>query len=230
MSSWNLFYERFITKGGFETVLSGLLATVEIAVGGLIIGIILGTVIAVVKVMPKYDTLPKALNVICDVYVAFFRGTPMVVQLLIGYYVLFPALGIMMDAVIVAVIIFGLNSAAYVSEIMRAGIQSVDPGQLEAARALGLPYKTAMLRIVIPQSVKNILPTLGNEFIVLIKDTSVVSFIAVIDLTKAFRMIGDANYEYVIPYLFLAAVYLVIVFAITLGIRAMERRLKKSER
>ncbi|MBR2339729.1 MAG: amino acid ABC transporter permease [Clostridia bacterium] len=230
MSSWNLFYERFITKGGYETVLSGLLATVEIAVLGLAIGILLGTVIAVVKVMPKYNTLPKVLNVICDIYVAFFRGTPMVVQLLIGYYVLFPALGIMMDAIVVATLIFGLNSAAYVSEIMRAGIQSVDPGQLEAARALGLPYKTAMLRIVIPQSIKNILPTLGNEFIVLIKDTSIVSFIAVVDLTKAFRMIGDANYEYVIPYLFLAAVYLVIVFAITMGIRAMERRLKKSER
>lgn len=230
MSSWNLFYERFITKGGYETVLSGLLATIEIAVLGLAIGILLGTVIAVVKVMPKYNTLPKVLNVICDIYVAFFRGTPMVVQLLIGYYVLFPALGIMMDAIVVATLIFGLNSAAYVSEIMRAGIQSVDPGQLEAARALGLPYKTAMLRIVIPQSIKNILPTLGNEFIVLIKDTSIVSFIAVVDLTKAFRMIGDANYEYVIPYLFLAAVYLVIVFAITMGIRAMERRLKKSER
>jgi len=197
---------------------------------GLLIGILLGTLIAVVRVMPKYKVLPKILDGICNVYVAFFRGTPMVVQLLIGYYVLFPALNVIIDAVVVAILIFGLNSAAYVSEIMRSGIQSVDVGQLEAARALGLPYATSMLKIVIPQSIKNILPTLGNEFIVLVKDTSIVSFIAVVDLTKAFRQIGDATYEYVIPYLMLALVYLVIVLAITYGIRVMERRLKRSER
>lgn len=224
------FLEQFITKGGYKTALSGLLVTCEIAIGGLLIGILLGTVIAVVKVMPKYKIFPRVIDKVCDVYVGFFRGTPMVVQLLVGYYVLFPALGIVMDAEIVAILIFGLNSAAYVSEIMRAGIQSVDPGQLEAGRALGLPYKTAMMKIVIPQSIKNILPTLGNEFIVLIKDTSIVSFIAVVDLTKAFRQIGDANYEYVVPYLFLALVYLVIVIGITFIIKLMERRLKRSER
>ena len=226
----NVFIEQFITKGGYKTVLSGLLVTVEIAVLGLIIGILLGTLIAVVRVTPKYKILPKILDGICNVYVAFFRGTPMVVQLLIGYYVLFPALNIAIDAVIVAVLIFGLNSAAYVSEIMRSGIQSVDIGQLEAARALGLPYSTSMLKIVIPQSIKNNLPTLGNEFIVLVKDTSIVSFIAVVDLTKAFRQIGDATYEYVVPYLMLAAVYLVLVLGITFAIRAMERRLKRNER
>lgn len=226
----NVFIEQFITKGGYKTVLSGLLVTVEIAVLGLIIGILLGTLIAVVRVTPKYKTLPKILDGICNVYVAFFRGTPMVVQLLIGYYVLFPAMNIAIDAVIVAVLIFGLNSAAYVSEIMRSGIQSVDIGQLEAARALGLPYSTSMLKIVIPQSIKNILPTLGNEFIVLVKDTSIVSFIAVVDLTKAFRQIGDATYEYVVPYLMLALVYLVLVLGITFAIRAMERRLKRNER
>jgi polar amino acid transport system permease protein len=226
----NVFIEQFITKGGYKTVLSGLLVTVEIAVLGLIIGILLGTLIAVVRVTPKYKLFPKILDGICNVYVAFFRGTPMVVQLLIGYYVLFPALNIAIDAVLVAVLIFGLNSAAYVSEIMRSGIQSVDIGQLEAARALGLPYSTSMLKIVIPQSIKNILPTLGNEFIVLVKDTSIVSFIAVVDLTKAFRQIGDATYEYVVPYLMLAAVYLVLVLGITFAIRAMERRLKRNER
>jgi polar amino acid transport system permease protein len=226
----DLFIEQFITKGGYKTVLQGLLVTGEIAVFGLLIGILLGTLIAVVKVMPKYKVVPKVLDAVCNVYVAFFRGTPMVVQLLIGYYVLFPALNIVMDAVVVAILIFGLNSGAYVSEIMRSGIQSVDVGQLEAARALGLPYSTSMLKVVIPQSIKNILPTLGNEFIVLVKDTSIVSFIAVVDLTKAFRQIGDATYEYVIPYLMLALIYLVIVLAITFGIRVMERRLKRSER
>ena len=154
----------------------------------------------------------------------------MVVQLLIGYFVLLPALGISLDGVIVAIIIFGMNSGAYVSEIMRAGINSVDPGQLEAGRAVGLPFWTAMLKIVIPQSIKNILPTLGNEFIVLVKETSIVSFIAVVDVTKAFKSIADANYEYLIPYIMLAIVYLVVVMIITLGIKLMERRLKRNER
>ena len=151
-------------------------------------------------------------------------------EMLIGFFVLMPALGIVADGIAVAITIFGLNSGAYVSEIMRSGIQSVDGGQLEAGRAVGLPYRTAMLKIVIPQSIKNILPTLGNEFIVLVKETSIVSFIAVTDVTKAFRSIGDANYEYIIPYLMLALVYLVVVMLITLGIRMMERRFKRSDR
>ena len=230
MKAWNVFYKQFITYNGYKTVLNGLLTTVEIAVLGLIIGIIIGTLIAMVKVMPKYKLVPKIMEKICDVYVAFFRGTPMVVQLLIGNFVLLPALGIIMDGVYVAIIIFGLNSGAYVSEIMRSGIQSVDAGQLEAGRAVGLSFWTTMLKIVIPQSIKNILPTLGNEFIVLVKETSVVSFIAVTDITKAFRAIGDANYEYIIPYLMLALIYLVIVLLITLLIRVLERRLKRSER
>lgn len=230
MKSWNLFYRQFVTYGGYKTVLDGLLTTVEIAVFGLIIGIAIGTVIAVIRVLPKYKPLPVVLDKIASVYVGFFRGTPMVVQLLIGYFVLLPALKISLDGTIVAIVIFGLNSGAYVSEIMRGGINSVDKGQLEAGRAVGLGYGRAMLKIVIPQAVKNILPTLGNEFIVLIKETSVVSFIAVVDITKAFRSIGDANYEYIIPYLMLAAVYLILVALITVMVRALERRFSKSER
>ena len=230
MKSWNLFYRQFVTYGGYKTVLDGLLTTVEIAVFGLIIGIAIGTVIAVIRVLPKYKPLPVVLDKIASVYVGFFRGTPMVVQLLIGYLVLLPSLKISLDGTIVAIVIFGLNSGAYVSEIMRGGINSVDKGQLEAGRAVGLGYGRAMMKIVIPQAVKNILPTLGNEFIVLIKETSVVSFIAVVDITKAFRSIGDANYEYIIPYLMLAAVYLILVALITVMVRALERRFSKSER
>lgn len=228
---WQLFVEQFITYEGYRMVLDGLQATIIIAVGGLLIGIVIGTLIAITKVVPQYSVVAKVFNRISDIYVGFFRGTPMVVQLLLTYYVLLPAMNVTIDnAVVVAVIVFGMNSGAYVSEIMRSGIQSVDQGQLEAGRALGLSYPTTMLRIVIPQAIKNIIPTLGNEFIVLVKETSVTSFITVVDLTKAFRGIASANYEYIIPYLMLAAFYLVIVIIITIGIRLIERRLAKSDR
>lgn len=230
MTAWELFYDNFITEKGYLDVLQGLLATVEISVFGLLIGIIFGTIIAIVKIMPKTKKIMKVIEKCCDVYVGLFRGTPMMVQLLIGYFVLLPLLGIVVDGVIVAIIIFGLNSSAYVAEIMRAGIQSVDVGQLEAGRALGLSYWKAMLRIVIPQSFKNILPTLGNEFIVLIKETSIIGYIGIIDITKAFKSIADANYEYIIPYVILAVVYLILVVLITWLIRTLERRFKKSDR
>ena len=227
---WELFYSKFVTYKGYEVALQGLATTMEIAIIGLMIGILIGTFIAMIKMIPKYHVTPRILSAICDVYVGFFRGTPMVVQLLIGWFILLPALGWQIDNTVVAALVFGMNSGAYVSEIMRSGIQAVDIGQLEAARALGLGYWTSMLKIVIPQGIKNILPTLGNEFIILVKDTSIVSFIAVVDITKAFRQIGDANYSYIIPYLMLALIYLVIVLLITWLIKLMERRLAKSER
>ena len=225
------FIKQFITNKGYESVLDGLVITVEIAVFGLLIGIVIGTLIGIVRVMPKYKLLPRILDKICVCYLELFRGTPIVVQLLIGYWVLLPTLNISVDSgVPVAIIVFGLNSGAYVSEIMRAGIQSVDAGQLEAGRAVGLPYSAAMMKIVIPQAVKNILPTLGNEFIVLIKETSVVSFVAVTDLYKSFKQLGDPTYDYVVPYLMLALTYLVLVLLISWGVRALEKKLKKSER
>jgi polar amino acid transport system permease protein len=230
MEGWNEFVKQFITLGGYKRVINGLLATVEIAVFGLIIGIIIGLLIAIVKVVPKTNVFLKIADKICLTYVAFFRGTPMIVQLLVGHFILLPLLGVSVVGVVEAIIIFGLNSGAYVSEIMRGGINSIDKGQLEAGRALGLPYGKAMLKIVIPQSIKNIMPMLGNEFITLIKETSVVSFIAVVDLTRAFQQIGDATYSYIVPYLMLAAVYLVIVMLITAGVKAMERRLNRSDR
>ena len=228
---WNEFVKQFITRGGYENVLKGLWATLQIAVFGLLIGILIGTVIAVVRVMPKYKLLPRILDKICVCYIEVFRGTPMVVQLLIGYWVLLPALGITVDSGIpVAVIVFGLNSGAYVSEIMRGGLQSVDAGQMEAGRAVGLTYSTTMLKVVVPQAIKNILPTLGNEFISLIKETSVVSFIAVTDLYKSFKQLGDPTYEYTMPYLMLALTYLVMVLLISWGVRLLEAKMKKSER
>ena len=228
---WNEFVKQFITLKGYENVLDGLWATVQIAVVGLLIGIVIGTLIAVVRVMPKYKLLPRILEKICICYTELFRGTPMVVQLLIGYWVLLPALNITVDTGIpVAIIVFGLNSGAYVSEIMRGGINAVDPGQMEAGRAVGLTYATTMLRIVVPQAIKNILPTLGNEFIVLIKETSIVSFIAVTDLYKSFKQLGDPTYNYTVPFLMLALTYLVLVLLISACVRALEKMMKKSER
>ena len=228
---WNEFVKQFITLKGYENVLKGLWATLQIAVIGLLIGIAIGTLIAVVRVMPKYKLMPRILDKICVCYIELFRGTPMVVQLLIGYWVLLPLMGITVNSGIpVAVIVFGLNSGAYVSEIMRGGINSVDKGQMEAGRAVGLTYATTMLKVVVPQAVKNILPTLGNEFIVLIKETSIVSFIAVTDLYKSFKQLGDPTYNYTMPYLMLALTYLVMVLLISWGVRALEAKMKKSER
>jgi len=228
---WNEFVKQFITLKGYENVLEGLWATLQIAVVGLLIGIVIGTLIAIVRVMPKYKLLPRILDKICVCYIELFRGTPMVVQLLIGYWVVLPLMGITVNSGIpVAVIMFGLNSGAYVSEIMRGGINSVEAGQMEAGRSVGLTYATTMLRIVVPQAVKNILPTLGNEFIVLIKETSIVSFIAVTDLYKSFKQLGDPTYNYTMPYLMLALTYLVMVLLISWGVRALEARMKKSER
>ncbi len=227
---WQVFHKSFITNKGYLDVLKGLGNTFLIAILGLIIGIVIGVIIAAVKVYPSKSKVAAVLRGIAEVYVTILRGTPIVVQLLLMYFVFLPAIGIAANNVVVAIIAFGLNSGAYVSEIIRSGINSVDPGQMEAARSLGFGYVRSMQYVVLPQAFKNIVPTLGNELIVLIKETSVVSFIAVLDVTKAFRSIASSNYEYVIPYLMLALVYLVIVIGFTFGIRAIERRMKKSDR
>ena len=206
------FIEIFIDNNGYVKVVEGLKNTVIIAIAGLIIGIIIGTLIATVRVIPKYKRLPRVLDAICSVYVGFFRGTPMVVQLLLFYYVLLPIVGGHMTGVQVAMLVFGLNSGAYISEIM------------------GLSFSTTMLKIVIPQAVKNILPTLGNEFISLIKETSVVSFVGATDLYVAFNYIGSNSYEFMVPYLVMALIYIVMVLLISLGIKLMERSLRKSDR
>lgn len=226
--------ERFITvfvdQGGYHEVFLGLKNTMMIAILGLIIGVLIGTVIATVRVLPKYSRISKILNGFCSFYVGLFRGTPMVVQLLVFYYVMLPIIGVKLSSVNVAICVFGLNSGAYISEIMRAGILSVDGGQMEGGRSVGLSYASTMIKIVIPQAVKNILPTLGNEFIALVKETSVVSFVGATDLYVAFNYIGSNSYEFMVPYLVMALIYIAIVCIITLGIKLMERRLRKSDR
>lgn len=224
------FIEIFLQQNGYVKVVQGLQNTLLIAITGLIIGIVIGTLIATVRVLPKYKRLPKVLNAICSVYVSLFRGTPMVVQLLVFYYVLLPIIGVHITGVQVAMVVFVLNSGAYISEIMRSGIQSVDSGQLEAGRAVGLSFGVTMVKIVIPQAVKNILPTLGNEFISLIKETSVVSFVGAADLYVAFSYIGSNSYEFMVPYLVMAMIYIVLVLIISLLIKLLERSLNRSDR
>lgn len=230
MSKTQIFYRQFITLDGYKVFLTGLQHTLTIAVVGLLIGFLIGCLIATVKLIPSKNPAMKGAKWLCDLYVALFRGTPMVVQLLLMHFALFPMLGIRISSVLEAVLIFGMNSGAYMAEILRGGINAVDKGQMEAGRSLGFGFGQTMFRIVLPQAIKNILPTLGNEFIALIKETSVVSFIAVVDVTKAFQNIGNATYEFFVPYIALAIVYLVLVFGISKLVKFMEKRLAKNER
>lgn len=230
MNIFDIFYRQLFELEGYKNVLIGLKNTALIAVFGLLIGMILGCLLATCKILPKTNKLIKFLSGVVDVYIAIFRGTPMVVQLLLIHFVIFPAFGVDIPAVFEAILAFGLNSAAYVSEIIRGGILSVDIGQTEAGRALGLGYGKTMIKIVLPQAIKNVIPTLGNEFIALLKETSVVSFIAVVDITKAFQNIANSTYEYMVPYITLALVYLVLVLTVTGIIKAIERRLRVSDK
>ena len=230
LAAWEVFYRQMIVLEGYKNVLTGLANTAIIAVLGLVIGMVIGCLLATCKILPRRLFIVKLLSGFADFYVAIFRGTPMVVQLLLIHFVLFPAANINIPVLAEAVLAFGLNSGAYVSEIMRGGILSVDIGQTEAGRALGLNHAQTLFRIVLPQAIKNVVPTLGNEFIALLKETSVVSFITVVDLTKAFQNIANSTYEYIIPYLVLALVYLVLVLAVTGIIKLIERRLRAGDR
>ena len=229
-AAWEVFVKQMITLEGYKKVLEGLGNTALIAIFGLLIGMVIGCLLATCKILPKRLFIVKLLSGFANVYVAIFRGTPMVVQLLLIHFVLFPLIGIQMPTILEAILAFGFNSGAYVSEIMRGGILSVDIGQTEAGRALGLNYGQTMMRIVLPQAIKNVVPTLGNEFIALLKETSVVSFITVVDLTKSFQNIANSTYEYIIPYIVLALVYLVLVLAVTGVIKLIERRLRAGDR
>jgi len=227
---WNLFWDTVDNPYFYNRILMGLKNTLIISFVGFIIGFLLGAILAVVKLLPKKFLINRILSKACDVYVAIFRGTPMAVQLLVSFYMLLPLFGVQANAVSVCVVMFGLNSAAYVCEIMRGGILSVDKGQMEAGRSLGLSYTKTMLKIVIPQAIKNILPTLGNELITLVKETSIVSFVGAVDLFTAFSFIGGENYEYMIPYLMMAVIYIVMVVILTVVIRVVERRLRASDK
>lgn len=219
-----------IAKGAYSELLLGLGRVLILAISAIIIGVIIGTIIASINVAPKYKKSIKIWDKINQTYVYIFRGTPFVVQLLIIYFVLLPSLKIPRNQLFTAILVMGLNSGAYVSEIIRSGINAVDSGQLEAGRVVGMSYTNSMKKIVIPQAIKNIIPTLGNEFITLLKDTSVVSFIGLVDLTKVFQNIANSTYDTITPYLLLGLTYLILVLIATIIIKAIEKKMKKNER
>ena len=217
------------TGNRYMMLLNGLRLTVIISLCSVIIGIALGTIVAVVKV--SHQNRPRnivlsVLNVIVTVYVQVIRGTPTVVQLLIMNFVVFAS---SRNPVAVAILCFGINSGAYVSEIMRAGINAVDYGQTEAGRSLGLSYFETMKSIILPQAIKNILPALGNEFIVLLKETSIAGYISIQDLTKAGDLIRFATFEAFIPLITVAVIYLIMVLGLSKLLSMLERRLSKSD-
>ncbi len=221
------FRDNFITDHRYQYILKGFCNTVIITVFAVIIGIILGGLIALIRTSHDRNGGLDILNLICKIYLTVMRGTPAVVQLLIFYYIIL----VSVDAkIVVAVIAFGLNSAAYVAEVVRSGIMSVDAGQLEAGRSLGLSYWQTMGSVVLPQAFKNILPALCNEFISLLKETSISGYIALVDLTKGGDIIRSNTYDAFMPLIIVALIYLVIVLVLTAGVHVLERRLRDNER
>ena len=219
----------FSTAKYMESMWEGLKMTLIISFFAAILGLLLGIVVALVSIAKggKWIKIPQA---ICKLYITIVRGTPMALQLFIMFYVIFTFRGF--PEVITAVIAFGFNSGAYVAENIRAGILSVDIGQTEAGRALGLSSATTMVRIVIPQAIKNVIPTIGNELIALIKETSIVSMIGMYDLTMAAKIVGSGNNmaSYIVPMSVAALFYLAIVYLLTFGIKQIERRLRSGDK
>ena len=232
------FNRNFITSDRWQSLLKGLGATLQITFFALLMGLLIGIIVAAVR--STYDknketmskkggfgwALMRLINGICNLYLTVVRGTPVVVQLMIFYFIIFST---SRNGILVAIIAFGVNSGAYVAEIFRSGIVSVDNGQFEAGRSLGFSYLQTMIYVVIPQAFKNVLPTLCNEFIVLLKETSVAGYVAVVDVTKAATNIRNKTGDAINPIILLALIYLVVVVGMTQLLKLLERRLGKSD-
>lgn len=231
------FVKTFIREDRWLQMLKGLGVTLEITVFAAMLGIVLGFLIAVVrstydknlsgkKCRRFGDYFLKALNTVCNIYITVIRGTPVVIQLMIMYYVIFAS---SRNGIFAAVLSFGINSGAYVAEIVRSGIMSIDKGQFEASRSLGFDYKSTMIHIILPQAFKNILPALGNEFIVLVKETSVAGYVALQDITYVGNLIRSRTYEAFFPLISVAIIYLIIVMILSHFLKRLERRLRSSD-
>lgn len=214
-------YQSLIYDNRYLYILTGIKNTIIMAIFAVLIGIIIGLLIAIIRNSYETNKKLKILNTIAKTYVSLVRGTPVLLQLMIIYYIIFASVNI--NIVLVGIIAFGLNSAAYVSEIIRAGITSIDKGQLEGGRALGLTYKETMKLVILPQAIKNVIPALGNEFITLLKETSVAGYIGIIELTKAGDIISSRTYNYFFPLILTAIIYLIM----TLGLSSIIKKLEK---
>ena len=233
----NSFTKTFITDDRWLQLLSGLGVTIQITIFAAIIGVVIGFLIAIVrstndlqlagKKCRKFsDYALKVANFLCNIYITVIRGTPVVIQLMIMYFIVFAS---SREGIVAAILSFGLNSGAYVAEIVRSGIMSVDKGQFEASRSIGFNYKSTMLYVIIPQAFKNILPALGNEFIVLVKETSVAGYVALHDLTYIGNLIRSRTYEAFFPLITVALIYLIIVLLLSFLLKKLERRLRSSD-
>lgn len=221
-------YQNFVQNDRWAYVLSGLKNTLIIALCAVILGVFIGFLVGIVRVAHDKTGVLPILNAICKLYLMIIRGTPAMIQLLIIYYVVFQSVNI--SKILVAVIAFAINSGAYVAEIIRGGIMSIDEGQTEAGRSLGLNYRQTMIYIILPQAVKNVLPSLANEFITLIKETSICGYIGLMDLTRGGDIIRSQTYEPFLPLIAVALIYLVIVEILTVLVGRWEKSLRKSDR
>ena len=228
-------YQTFILDDNYQYFIKGLGTTLIVTIFALVLGVILGVIVAVIRSaydqQPEKKGLPlKILNGICKVYLTVIRGTPMMVQLLIMWFIVWAsARSTDSNMLRCAILAFGINSGVYVAEIFRSGIMSIDKGQMEAGRSVGLTYAATMRYIIIPQAFKNVLPALGNELITLLKETSVVTVIGLRDLTKGAMIIQSKTYQAMVPYLAIAAIYLVMVMFLTWVMGKLERRLRQSD-
>ena len=222
------FISNFIEDNRWRYITDGLKITLLVTVFAVLIGVVLGFLIAIVRTTHDKTGKLKILNAICKVYLTVIRGTPVVVQLMIIYFIIFGSVDI--SKVVVAIVAFGINSGAYVAEIIRSGIMAIDRGQFEAGRSLGFNYIQTMIYIILPQAFKNILPALANEFIVLLKETSVAGYVALQDLTKGGDIIRSRTYSAFMPLITVAVIYLVMVMFFTYLVGRLERRLRNDER
>lgn len=220
------FYKSLIKDNRYLYIVDGIKNTLLMALFAVIIGVSIGILIAMIKDTAKRNPKFKFAEMICNAYITIIRGTPVVVQLMIIYYIIFGSVR-EINMIFVGSLAFGINSGAYVAEIVRAGIESIPNGQMEAGRSLGLSHAQTMRLIILPQAIKNILPALGNEFIVLLKETSIAGYIGIVDLTKAGDIISSRTYDYFFPLIIVAIIYLVIVLGLTKLLNLFERRLKK---
>ena len=226
MSWFDKLHRTFIEGERYMWLVDGLFNTLIITLGALLIGVIIGSIIAIIKYFCEGNKKLRIFNLICDLYTTVIRGIPVTVLLLVFFFIIFVSAD---DGVPVAIAAFGINSGAYMAELIRSGINAVDKGQMEAARSLGMSKLQAMTKIIFPQAIKNILPAIGNECIALLKETSVAGYVAVVDVTKAATNIRNSTFDAVNPIILLALIYLVMVVILTKLLAILERSLRKSD-